>query len=128
MPEYPLRYESGLLLAHVRLGGLAGERLLRLALDTGATITMIPPSAALAIGLHPENSKVVREILTASGKEHIPIVVVLRLQIFEKTIRRISVACHDLPPESMIDGLLGLDVLMRLKAKIDLKKRTLSIP
>jgi len=120
MSEYPLRVEAGLLIAYVRISAPRGSRLVRLAVDTGATTTLIPPKAALAIGVHPARATVFRETLTASGKELIPIVVLPRVIVFERQLRRVTVACHSLPSESPIDGLLGLDVLKRLNAVIDL--------
>jgi hypothetical protein len=89
---------------------------------------MIPPKAALAIGLNPARAMLFRETLTASGKELIPVITVPRLQVFEKVLRRVVVACHELPGESPIDGLLGLDLLIRLKASLDLSRFTIRIP
>lgn len=128
MPEYPLRSEAGLLIVYVRLSGPRGSCLVRLALDTGATATMIPPKAALAIGVNSARATTFRETLTASGKERIPIVVIPWLQVFERRFRRVSVACHELPSESPIDGLLGLDLLARLNAVIDLTKPSIRLP
>ena len=127
MPEYPLLFEAGLLIVYARLKGPRGSRLLRMALDTGATTTMIPPKAALAIGINPARSSVLRETLTASGKELIPLIAVPELRIFERTLRRVSVACHELPSESPVDGLLGLDLLTRIHAVLDLRKRSLRL-
>jgi len=120
VPEFPLRREAGLLIAYARLSGPNGSRLVRVAVDTGATTTMIPPHAALAIGVNPARSAAFRETLTASGKELIPLVVIPEVRLFEATFRRVSLACHELPAESPIDGLLGLDLLGRLRAVIDL--------
>ena len=125
MPEYPLLREAGLLIVYVRLSGPRGSCLVRLALDTGATATMTPPKAALAVGLHPARARRFREILTASGKEFIPLIVIPRLRIFEKTFRKAVLACHELPSGSPIDGLLGFDLLTRLKAVIDLKRSSI---
>ena len=86
---------------------------------------MIPPKAALAIGVNPARATRFRDILTASGKELIPLVVIPTFQLFEHTLRRITVACHELPSESPIDGLLGLDVLTPLGVVIDLAKPSL---
>ena len=127
MREYPLLFEAGLLIVYVRLTGPKGSRLARLALDTGATATMIPPKAALAIGVNPALATAFRDTLTASGKELIPLVVVPQLLVFEHVFRRVTIACHELPSESPIDGLLGLDVLTRLHAIIDLRKRSLRV-
>jgi len=127
VPEYPLLREAGLLIVYGRLTGPAGSRLVRLALDTGATATMIPPKAALAIGVNPARSAGFRDTLTASGKELIPLICVPRLQLFESTFHRVTLACHELPSESPIDGLLGLDLLTRLKAVINLTKPSIHI-
>jgi predicted aspartyl protease len=127
MPEYPLFFEAGLLIVYARLGGPRGGCLTRLALDTGATTTMIPTKAALAIGSNPAHATRFREVLTASGKELIPMIVVPRMKIFQKTLLRITVACHELPSESPIDGLLGLDILDKLNAAIDIPNRSIRI-
>lgn len=102
--------------------------MIRLALDTGATTTMIPQRAALAIGVNPARATNFRETLTASGKEMIPFLTVPHLRIFDRVLHRVRVACHDLPAESPIDGLLGLDILIPFRAVIDPGKRTLGIP
>lgn len=128
MPEYPLLPEAGLLIVYARLSGPKGSRLVRLALDTGATATMIPPKASLAIGVNPARSTAFRETLTASGKELVPLVVIPRLAVFEYVFRRVTVACHELPSESPIDGLLGLDLLTRLNAVIDLGRSSIRVP
>lgn len=104
MPEYRLFAEAGLLVVHARISGPKGSRLLRLALDTGATMTMLPPKPLLAIGRNSARSTKFRETLTASGKELIPLVTIPRLWIFEKTFRRVTVACHELPSESPVLG------------------------
>lgn len=128
VPEYPLPREAGLLIVYARISGTKGSRLIRLAVDTGATATMIPPEAALAVGIPLGRAKNFRATLTASGREVIPVVAVPRIRLFEKTLRRVPVACHALPAESPIDGLLGLDLLTRLKAVIDLAKSSIRIP
>jgi len=128
VPEYPLLREAGVLIAYVQLINGKRKRLVRLAVDTGATTTMIPPRAALAIGLHPERSTHSRETLTASGKELIPIIAVPQLKVFEKTLHHVTVACHELPSESPIDGLLGLNVLIPLRAVLDLGAQAIRIP
>jgi len=128
VPEYPLLSEAGLLIVYVRIAGSKGTHLVRMALDTGATTTMIPPKAALAVGVNPSRAAEFRETLTASGKELIPVVVLPRLRVFEKTLQRVAVACHELPSESPVDGLLGLDLLRRLKSVLDLAKLRIIIP
>ena len=88
---------------------------------------MIPPKIAVAIGVHPARAQTVRETVTVSGKELIPLVVVPRVRVFATTFHRIPVICHTLPWESPIEGLLGLDLLTRLGAIIDLRKPSICI-
>jgi len=126
--EYPLLAEAGLLIVYARLSGPNGSRLVRLAVDTGCTTSMIPPQAALAIGCNPVGATRLRETLTASGKEFVPIVTVPRLQIFERALRRVPMACHELPSESPVEGLLGLDLLTRMNAMLDLRRARIRIP
>ena len=128
MREYPLLREAGLLIVYVRLSGPKGHRLIRLALDTGATTTMVPPHALLAIGVNPAKVSSYHETLTASSRELIPLVVVPELRVFETTFRRVALACHELPSESPVDGLLGLDLLTRLNAALDFTKPCLRLP
>ncbi|MBI4598365.1 MAG: hypothetical protein HY737_08210 [Candidatus Omnitrophica bacterium] len=88
---------------------------------------MVPPKAALAIGVNPAQSTQFRETLTASGKELIPLIIIPELRIFERSFHRVTLACHELPGESPIDGLLGLDLLIPLQAVIDLRRKCLSV-
>ena len=125
--KYPLLREAGLFVAHARVSGPKGSRLVRLAVDTGATSSMIPPKIAVAIGVHPARAKTIRETVTVSGKEFIPLVLVPRLRVFESTLRRIPVICHALPLESPVEGLLGLDLLTRLGAVIDLRTSSIRL-
>ena len=71
----------------------------------------------------PKGSRLIR----ASGKEYIPLVVIPKLKLFESVMSRVPVACHELPPESPVDGLLGLDLLTRLSAIIDLTKPSIRV-
>ena len=89
---------------------------------------MIPPKAALAIGCPLNRATSFRETLTASGKELIPLLVIPHIHLFERTFRGITIVCHELPSESPIDGLLGLDLLTRLKAILNLSKPSITIP
>jgi len=71
--EYPLVREADLLIVYARLSGPKGSRLIRLALDTGATTTMVPPHVLLAIGVNPAKVSSYHETLTASSRELVPI-------------------------------------------------------
>lgn len=80
-------------------------------LDTGATTTIIPPKVAAAIGCDPAKSKQRVSIITASGVEYLPVVKIPFVACLGQHARNLPVACHDLPPDSTVEGLLGLDFL-----------------
>ncbi|MBI3333362.1 MAG: retroviral-like aspartic protease family protein [Candidatus Omnitrophica bacterium] len=87
-----------------------------MAIDTGATTTVIPPTVAAAIGCDPAKSRERVSILTASSAEYLPVVTIPLVVCFGERVRFLKVACHDLPPQSTVDGLLGLDFLSHLPA------------
>ena len=98
-----------------------------MALDTGATYTMIPWKTAELLGLEPELSKERIEIITASGVEKAPLVTVKSMITLGKRMEGVDVVVHDLPPKSYVDGLLGLKSLVELKLKLDFNEGTLEV-
>jgi hypothetical protein len=46
---------------------------------------------------------------------------------FGAKIKHIQVVCHNLPPESPVEGLLGLDFLKAAKVVLDFKRNVLEI-
>ena len=101
----------GLLVVYAELTGPQGRTLLRLALDTGATYTMLPPDKLLVAGYAPVATRRHVEIMTASGAEITPILTVTRLRFLGLTVRQLEVVAHPLPPTSPVEGLLGLNAL-----------------
>jgi len=82
--------------------------------DTGATLTMIPRKAALVVGLEPAVVSPRIPVVTASAVEYVPL---RRMPVFRclgLELRGLEFVDHDLPPESAVDGLLGLNVLRHL--------------
>ncbi len=71
---------------------------------------------AAAIGCDPAKSKRRISIITASGLEYLPLVKIPLMACMGQPARNLSVACHDLPPDSTVDGLLGLDFLRHVSA------------
>ncbi len=101
--------------------------MLKLALDTGATYTIIPFEAAFAIGCNPISSKRKRGIVTASGIEYVPLVTIPIIKVFGFELRNLDVVCHNLPPQSQVDGLLGLDFLSHFDIRLFFLQKTMEI-
>ncbi len=119
-PKFPV------ITLYATLSYLQTRRIL-MALDTGATYTMIPWDIAEAIGYEPAYSKKKVTIITASGVEKVPLIVVDKISVLGKEARDVECVVHDLPEASRIDGLLGLSFLKRFKICIDFKNAVLEI-
>ncbi len=105
----------------------SSKQKIKVALDTGATYTMIPWEIAEILGLEPELSKERVEIITASGVEKAPLVTLKSIVVLGKRIERVEAIVHDLPPKSYVDGLLGIKSLVELKLKIDFEQGILEV-
>lgn len=99
----------------------------RMAIDTGATYTLIPWKIVQALGIDLTNSKETITIVTASTTEESPIVEIPSIFALGKETKNIKAVIHDLPPASRVDGLLGLNILQALKIKIDFEKNIIEI-
>ena len=108
-------------------GQSRSKQKIKVALDTGATYTMIPWETAEILGLEPELSKERIEIITASGVEKAPLVTLRSIVVLGKRIERVEVVVHDLPPKSYVDGLLGVKSLVELQLKIDFDEGILEV-
>lgn len=98
-----------------------------MALDTGATYTIIPVESAIAIGCDPIKSHKRIEITTGSGVEYVPIVCVPRFKSLGFEVKNLDVVCHDLPTKSPIDGLLGLNFLTQFNVYLKFLEHTLEV-
>jgi len=101
-------------------GGI--KRRIRVALDTGATYTMIPWEIAGALGYKPEMSKEKVTLITASGVETAPLIEIKKIKFLGEGLDNVPVVCHDLPPKSYVTGLLGSSFLKHFKITIDYPK------
>jgi predicted aspartyl protease len=93
-----------------------------LALDTGATTTLISWDIAKFSGLNPERRSRSTRITTGSGVERCPVVVLPQMSALGKTVKELDVLCHDLPPATLVDGLLGLNSLRDFDLRINFKE------
>lgn len=110
MAKFPLISESRVITVEIRL---IAKRVIPLimVLDTGASITTIPIEVAIALGRDPVKSTKRIEMITASGKEYTSIVTIPEIELLGFSLKNIEVVCHNLPPNSLASGLLGLNVL-----------------
>lgn len=88
-----------------------GQRILRMAVDTGASFTIVRTEAVLEIGLDPGKSTEKEMIITANGIVYAPVVEVPLFGALGVELHGFKVLCHDLPQQSRVVGVLGLDFL-----------------
>lgn len=82
--------------------------MVRLALDTGATGTLLNWDVVVLLGYDPAAEKRI-QITTGSGAEFVPRIPIERIEAMGKEQRDLQAVCHTLPPTASVDGLLGLD-------------------
>jgi hypothetical protein len=119
--------DQGLIIVHTEVVGESGTALLRLALDTGATTTLINAGLLLSIGYDPALSPDRVQITTGSGVEFVPRLSLKSLTALGKYLTDFPVLCHTLPPSSGVDGLLGLDFLRGNRLEIDFVQAAVSL-
>lgn len=107
--------------------GEKGSRILDLIFDTGSTYTMIPWKVAESLGYSPALSRRRVSIVTASTTETVPLITIKSMVALGHKVDHVDVACHDLPPKSRVDGLLGLSFLRNSDIDLCFKKGILEI-
>ena len=111
--------QAGLILVTAQIWGPSGDTYARLALDTGASATVIREAKLTYVGYDPAAAASRVQITTGSGREMVPCVVIDRIEVLGQQRARLPVLCHTLPPSAAIDGLLGLDFLRQQVLTID---------
>ncbi|MEK8022024.1 MAG: retropepsin-like aspartic protease [Candidatus Parabeggiatoa sp.] len=110
---------QGLIIVHAELTGPLGNAVLRLALDTGATITLVNVDILVAIGYDPSSSSNIIEVTTASCVESVSSITLSKILALGHTRTDFPILAHTLPPSSGIDGVLGLDFLRGRSLSLD---------
>jgi len=110
---------DGLIIVRTQLVGPSSTAILRLALDTGATRTLVNTRILTTIGCDPGLAEERVEVTTGSGVEYSPLVPVDHMTCLGIQRTDMMVLSHTLPPSTGIDGLLGLDFLRGFRLVID---------
>jgi len=112
---------QGLIAVQSELWGPQGSAVLRLALDTGATSTVVNVAMLVAIGYDPALSSDRVQVTTGSGIEFAPRVILQRIIALGHERFSFPVLGHTLPPSAGVDGLLGLDFFRGLNLAMDFR-------
>ncbi len=123
----PFDPAEGLIVVPTRLWGPAGDTVIRLALDTGATYSMVSWDLLVLLGYDPAIVPERLHVTTASAVEFAPRIAVERVQALGQERRGFQVLCHTLPPSAAVDGVLGLDFFRGQRLTIDLRRGLVTV-
>jgi predicted aspartyl protease len=118
---------QGLVVVGAELEGPSGAAILRFALDTGATSTLVNLAMLVGVGYDPGTAPTRVQVTTGSGIEFAPRVVVIRLRALGQQRRDFPVLGHTLPASAGVDGLIGLDFLRGFKLGMDFQSGEISL-
>jgi predicted aspartyl protease len=128
MTRYPLERAGKLLLTKAAISGPAGIRVVRLLVDTGSTYTILPVEVLESVGCSPAASTDHVRLITGSGYLIAPRMQVSWLQCLGQKVDQMAVVAHTLPFGSLVDGLLGMDLLGPLNAQILITEGVIEMP
>ncbi len=103
------------------------EKIIKMALDTGATFCLIPKEFTRLLHIDTENPEKKIKMMTAEGRCEVPVINLNSVSIMDKTATNVKAVIHDLPENSHVDGLLGLSYLNNFKLTIDFREGYLEI-
>lgn len=112
---------QGLIVVQAELWGPAGSAVLQLALDTGATGTLVNVGMLVAIGYDPALAPDRFQVTTGSGVEFVPRITLDKIVTLGQERQGFPVLGHTLPPSAGVDGLLGLDFFRGQTLTIDFR-------
>jgi predicted aspartyl protease len=107
--------------------GKIKDLILNLALDTGATGTVISQKRLIGLGYKLKDAEDEMLITTGSGLISVPKIRVENLAALGKEKSDFLILAHDLPPTASVDGVLGLDFLRENVLTIDFVKGEIEI-
>ena len=117
----PFDAQRGLVIVPAALEGPGGVAILRLALDTGATGTLVNVGLLVALGYDPALVSERIQVTTGGSVEFVARVAVQRITALGQERTGFPVLCHTLPASAGVDGLLGLDFLRGQTLTVDLR-------
>ena len=109
------------------ISGTTTEAAARLALDTGANMTMLNRELASNLGYDLENPERMVRIATASGIVRAPQVSIKRMEAIGSVKLNFPMICHSLPRGVSVDGLLGLDFFRNQRLTIDFREGLITL-
>lgn len=127
MKQYILNKKGNLYTLDVLLQIGNIRRKQNLIVDTGASKTIISRFTIEAMGYDILETKKFQRFVTASGTAEAPMVCVDKFFCLGKQIDNYEVVAYDLPRESLVNGLLGMDFMTMFDISISTKNGTVIV-
>ena len=127
MIKFKFNADYGLVYVRVKINCADREVILNLALDTGASGTIISAKKLREVGYNLENPEDEIYITTGSGLIFVPQITIEKLTALGEEKVDFVVIAHDFPPTSSVDGVLGLDFLRENVLTINFKEGFIEI-
>ncbi|SFC49105.1 retropepsin-like aspartic protease [Clostridium uliginosum] len=123
-----LRYEHGLLFTNINIQ-YRGKKLLvkDVVLDTGAAHTILSPDVVADIGVKAEANDNFITMYGIGGEHYAYRKNIDTISIGNNKLEDVSIDFGMIDEEGSINGLLGLDVLLKLGVSINLKELILEV-
>ena len=125
--SFPFDPRRGLIVVRAELWGPSGSGVLELALDTGATYTLVNVAMLVSLGYDPALTADRVQVTTGSGVEFTSRLGVQRITPLGQERLGFPVLGHTLPPSAGVDGLLGLDFFRGLSLIVDFRAGQLTL-
>lgn len=124
-----LRFDphENLIYVRAKVFGQIGSTSLLLALDTGASSTIISRERLLSLGYDLSAAFEGSRIVTGSRIEFAPEITITKLSALRQQRQGFSVLAYDLPVEAGVDGVLGLDFFRGLNLNIDFRNGLITL-
>ena len=124
---FPFRARSGHIVVRTEIEGPSKTLVFKLALDTGATDTMVSADLLTEIGYDLSQVPHSVTITTGSGLIQVPEFPVARIEALGQERADFYLLAHNLPPNATVDGVLGLDFLRGHLLTIDFRLGRLTL-
>lgn len=124
-----MKFQDGLLVTSMQISFRGRTKIIEnIVIDTGASETLISPDAVEDIGIFAELEDSVNSFYGVGGNLHNFFSKnVKRVKLGEDSLEDVKIDFGVIDPKGTINGLLGLDLLMKLGAVIDLKRLSLTL-
>ena len=118
---------GGTIVVNAVITGTTTETTARLALDTGASMTMLNSELVVNIGYDLDSPERMVRIGTASGIVRAPQITIRRIEALGNERLNFPIICRSLPRGVSVDGLLGLDFFRGQRLTIDFREGLITL-